>query len=338
MTGSEEPAKEGAATTPWSLHPNGRWVIGDAGRQPEVVPVPSTLLASTRPDIIIDGGRIGGLVYRATSQRGFGHQESGTPRQDAYVARPTRDDRWLLGCVADGVSEGRRSHEAADLVCRNMTGVLASALDELPAEVDAETWPQVAAELPWQRAVDEASTAVREAATVAVHLAYERRNDRAGLARLAERPLTESEARTVMSSTVTAFAVRTYPDRDGTFPAAVSAVGDSSALLLSDGGWQPLTGIKNTDTAIASSAVQPLPGNVTVQPIARHLRRGEALVVITDGLGDPLGAGAGVVGRFLAAMWAEPPDLLAFAGHTGFYRRTFADDRTAVVVWADPDG
>jgi hypothetical protein len=58
-------------------------------------------------------------------------------------------------------------------------------------------------------------------------------------------------------------------------------------------------------------------------------------VLITDGVGDPLGSGGGTVGRFLAHMWATPPEILAYAQHVGFYRKSFTDDRTAVTVWAD---
>jgi hypothetical protein len=44
-----------------------------------------------------------------------------------------------------------------------------------------------------------------------------------------------------------------------------------------------------------------------------------------------------VVGAFLAGRWQEPPDPLEFAHHVGFYRKTFVDDRTAVVVWVAPE-
>jgi hypothetical protein len=141
-----------------------------------------------------------------------------------------------------------------------------------------------------------------------------------------------------MSATAVVFIVSAVPAPDSGFPCAVAvAAGDSSALLLTDGQWRPITAVKNDGADIASSVVEPLPRQVTVRPTTHHLGRCEALVVITDGLGDPLGTGRGVVGRFLSAMWARPPDLLAFPQQAGFYRRTFTDDRTAVVVWGWPD-
>jgi hypothetical protein len=94
--------------------------------------------------------------------------------------------------------------------------------------------------------------------------------------------------------------------------------------------------VKNDGAEVASSGVSALPREVTVQPVAHELAPGEVLAVVTDGLGDPLGTGQGVVGRFLATMWSQPPDLLAFAQQAGFYRRSYTDDRTAAVLWIAP--
>jgi hypothetical protein len=55
---------------------------------------------------------------------------------------------------------------------------------------------------------------------------------------------------------------------------------------------------------------------------------------MTDGIGDPLAAGTGEVGRFLTGVWSTPPASgLEFAAHVGFARRSFDDDRTAVAFW-----
>ncbi|MEV6527258.1 protein phosphatase 2C domain-containing protein [Longispora sp. NPDC051575] len=336
-TVAEQPEPRTQPRPEWWRHDNERWIVGDAGRQPEVVPLPSTAIAATRPDTVVDGGRVGGLDFRATSTRGLGHQQAGTPRQDAYLVRPSRDGRWLVGCVADGVSEGRRSHEAADLVCHTVSRVLLDGLAATRPE-DLGDWQSAVERLPWQEAVDAASAAVVRAAHAAMQAVYRRRGDVESLASLEDAPLPEAAARTVMSSTAVAFLVSTAADSTGGHPFALTvAAGDSSALRLAAGAWHPLSEVKNAGADIASSAVRPLPRAVRTQPTSGVLRPGEALAVITDGLGDPMGAGQGVVGRFLADRWRTPPDLLAFAQHVAFYRRTFTDDRTAVVVWVDAD-
>jgi hypothetical protein len=116
-------------------------------------------------------------------------------------------------------------------------------------------------------------------------------------------------------------------------------IGDTSGWIIDqDGCWCPLQPVKNAGADIHSSAVSALPAPTqTPAPAVRAvLRPGEVLVVMTDGIGDPLGDGSGVVGEFLSRVWREPPPDLAFAAHISFTRRTFDDDRTAVAVWPIP--
>ncbi|MDT5024937.1 MAG: hypothetical protein QOE61_1363 [Micromonosporaceae bacterium] len=351
VTGSETPVASGAgdevvppapeaaaAKQPrWWRHRNGRWVIGDAGRQPEVVAVPSSVIAADRPDTVLAGGRLGALEYRGVSVRGFSHQEKGSPRQDAYQIRPSRDGAWLVGCVADGVAEGNLSHQAADLVCREATTHLGRVLADHPPTPEPD-WQKEVDALPWQHLVDAANTAIVAEALTIARAAYTRKPEYAEqLARLAEQEYTMSDARKSMSSTGVAFAVHSKVGDDGTYAALVAVLaGDSNAMLLREAAWHPLTPVKNEGAEVMSSGVESLPRPVTVEPIALQLQPGDLMVVMTDGLGDALASGAGIVGDFLATMWRQPPDQLAFAQHLGFYRRTFTDDRTAVAIWVEP--
>lgn len=313
--------EQGAA---WRRHEDERWIVGDPGRQHEMVPYPAELAAS-RPDTTIDGASLGGIVYRAVSLRGFSHWDKKEPRQDAYLLRISVNKQWLVGCVADGVSEPRYSHMAADIACREITRHIAAALDDQPAVTVPDDWRKLAEGLPWQQAVDEASAAMIAKARTGV-----RDPEHTG-------PLDGHTVRATMATTAVGFAVAATPSEDGQLPCAlVVAAGDSSALTLFRGRWHPVTAVKNTGSDLASNAVLALPRDVRIAPVTGFLRPGEALVVVTDGIGDPLGMGTGAVGQFLAAHWSRPPDLFAFAAHAAFYRRGFTDDRTAVAVWHKP--
>ena len=117
-------------------------------------------------------------------------------------------------------------------------------------------------------------------------------------------------------------------------------VGDSSALILRDGRtWQSLKGGKSDGGAIATSrtAALPMVSREPPQPTSALLGRDDVLVLITDGVGDPLGDATGPVGRFLAAKWSRPPLALEFAAQVDFARRSHDDDRTAVAVWPGPE-
>lgn len=318
MTTGCEPAAD------WWLHENGRWVVGDAGRQPDTVTAPAEI-AAARPDTTCDGARLGDLDYRAVSLRGTSHCQVGKPRQDAYLLRISTNREWLVGCVADGVSAGPFSHLAADVACREITRVLADALGSQPPVTEPGEWGKLVSDLPWQEAVDQASSAIVARAS-------------AGQPQLEPgSQLDAREVRATMATTAIAFAVATTRTPDGLLPFGVAvASGDSSALMLSEGRWRPLTAVKNADADIASNAVLALPREVAVLPLSGFLAPGEALVVVSDGIGDPLGQGTGAVGQFLAAHWSYPPDLFSFAGQAAFYRKGFSDDRTAAALWHRP--
>ena len=63
----------------------------------------------------------------------------------------------------------------------------------------------------------------------------------------------------------------------------------------------------------------------------------QVLVLMSDGVGDPLGAGTGEVGQTLAESWRKPPYILTFAAQVEFARRSFDDDRTVIAVWPVPE-
>lgn len=308
----------------WWRHENGRWIVGDPGLQPQTILRPAEI-APGRADTTFDGARLADIEYRAVSLRGLSHSAVGDPRQDSYLLRITDDKRWLVGCVADGVSQPKYSHMAADIACREITRHIAEALNGCPRVNDSDDWRKLAVGLPWQRAVDNASAAIVTKASAGFLTPENGEPPDAGI------------VRTAMATTAVGFAVGTTANEDGMIPWALAvASGDSSALVLSRGRWCPVTPVKNADSDMISNAVLALPRSVEVAPVSGFLQPGEALVVVTDGIGDPLGKGTGEVGRFLGAHWSRPPDLVAFAAHAAFYRRGFADDRTAAVVWHHP--
>ncbi|WP_170285485.1 protein phosphatase 2C domain-containing protein [Micromonospora palomenae] len=284
---------------------------------------------------MIDGADIGSITYRAASVRGLSHQERGEPRQDAYVVRFTRDLHWLVGCIADGVSSAKRSHEAAAAICDRITDILVDHLIENPPS-DPSEWAQEARAIPWDWAVGAANGAVADLARPYLAKASKRRGEPDDLV-TQKAPVPHAHARTIMSATALAFAVATEPSSDGTYRAMLANVaGDSAAFLLERDLWMPLTQIKNEGEHIFSSTVKSLPDDAQVVPKPLHLRPGQSLIMMTDGLGDPLGGATGSVSRFLGVNWRTPPDLLAFAQHLAFYRKTFTDDRTAVAIWPGP--
>ena len=314
--GAEQPAEaadDGPDPTAWSGGGFMPYEVGDPGRAAREVVAPPPLNPSDPADTQIDAAAAGGLVIRAASVRGISHRHEGTPRQDEYAICTTDDGRWLVVGVADGVSAGSLSHQAATIACRAAGALVRDAL-----VTDA---PEA---IPWAEVINAI------AGRIVVHGRRVLGEDGSG-------EISPADVARAMATTLVVAVVATGPGDDGTHLGALLAIGDTSAFVFgADRTWRPVTSVKNDGATVASSATIALP-YVPQDPLVAApltLAAGEALFVMTDGVGDPLGRGQGEVGDFLGEAWAEPPDPISFAGQVGFARRSYDDDRTTVGIWA----
>ncbi|MFD0575712.1 protein phosphatase 2C domain-containing protein [Dactylosporangium darangshiense] len=294
-----------------------RYRIGEPGAAAAVKPRPDPSEWDRR-DTVLDGVYIRDdldqdrVQLRAASVRGLAHRFAGTVRQDEYAFRRTDDGRHLVLAVADGVSSGRLSHQAAALVCRLGTKLVAASLAVKPPE-----------ELDWT--------------AVMLQLSQEIRRIAAGLLQIAE-PTHDEVVEQMAATALFGVLELRPPDGGNDLVAHVAAVGDSSAWVLRADGWEPLQAVKNSDGVVATSVTRALPlrsvkAEVTARPVI--VGRGEALVLMSDGVGDPMMDGTGPVGRVLAEAWRRPPAPLDFAAQVDFLRKTHDDDRTVVAAWVE---
>ncbi|WP_103350730.1 protein phosphatase 2C domain-containing protein [Amycolatopsis sp. CA-128772] len=295
--------------------------VGDPGRAAAAPSYPDREHWD-RPDTVVDGVVLAGddgrppLVLRAASSRGRGHRFHGKVRQDAYAFRC--GGRFVVTAVADGLSSRPLSHVAAEVVARHGCHLVAKQLETAaPEDLD---WPQILRVL-----------------AAKVLSAGRRELQGAPHPRVVE---ADAEVARELATTVL-FAVADLRPADGGHPVSVFAYGDSSAWVLRSGArWEPLNRVKDEGAVVAGSATDALPYLPTQPPgvVRTQLAPGDVLVLLSDGLGDPLDDGTGPVAEFLAEHWRCPPEPLAFAAHVDFARRSHDDDRTAVALWPDPAG
>jgi hypothetical protein len=285
--------------------------IGDAGAAADLEGSPA-MLAVPQPDAIIDAGLYGPLVVRAASVRGAGHRYDGTPRQDDFcLGAGGQNNEWFVVAVADGVSAGPSSHVASRAAVRFGVKLVTDRLAQMsPSDLD------------WNDIVG----------SVAGFVLAQARNE------TGNQQLTARDAARVMATTIVFAVVPVYPIQSGMRRCTVVPIGDTSGWVLRAGGrWASVTDIKNADNAVAVSATAALPllPSTGMVPLSVDLGPGDALFVLTDGVGDPLGDGTGEVGAALARAWARPPDRYQFAAQVDFRRRSHTDDRTVVAIWPD---
>jgi serine/threonine protein phosphatase PrpC len=292
------------------------FVVGDPGRAATAPSYPDPANWDHR-DTVLDGVVLRGadglpdITLRAASARGRSHRYEARVRQDAYAFRC--DGRFVVVAVADGVSSGPLSHVAANVVSQHGCHMISKQLETTPPEA-----------LDWGHTL-------RVLAAKVIN---------AGRRKLREtRPDAEEVDQSVIAkqlSSTALFAVVEMRPVDRFHPVHIFAYGDTSAWVLRSGvRWEPQLPVKNEGLDVASSATSALPWLSERPPPAVRSRLGadDVLLLVSDGIGDPLGNGAGTVGTFLAEQWRRPPEPLAFAAHVDFARRSHDDDRTAVAVW-----
>ncbi len=193
--------------------------------------------------------------------------------------------RFVLVAVADGADDASHSHRGAHLAVRHAVSYLAWALPGADLDV-----------VDMVGALRAADRAVRDAG-----------------------PNPETRR-----TTLTVAVIELGWTGQGHRYRAVR-VGDSPAMMLTDGVFLPLFGKRGGGDCL------PTPRG-PADGVRGVLRPGEALVVASAGVGTPVRESP--VGTYLAQAWAQPPGPVAFLHHLQFDLRAYDEDRTAVVVWA----
>jgi serine/threonine protein phosphatase PrpC len=259
-----------------------------------------------RPDVVIDGWSTPTVTVRGVSQRGHLHRYNGAPRQDDIALHHLPDGRVIV-LVADGVSGAPQSHIGANTATRYAAEWLHANLAD---DIGHTDWVSLLKSTAW---------AMTERAESLLGLAGP------------DPVLTEEQLATTLLCAVI------EPAGAGQLRAYVLGVGDSVAWLLSAGQFIEVVGGKTTPAdGVSSSAVVGLPRVPTeVIPMLVEFAAGDVLLLGSDGIGDPLGAGQGGVGNLLREVLTGPtvPSLIEFAHMVDFSRETFDDDRTLVAVW-----
>src|SRR5664280_756229 len=257
-----------------------------------------------RADTVVDAWTAGAVTVRAASVRGDGHRFEGAPRQDDFALGYHEDSGTVVVAVSDGVSSATDSAVGATAACRYTVGAALDLLDRGQC-------------IQWGELVRGAAWAVVEAHR-----------------QLTQTPRDPSAAERYCACTLIAAAIR--PGKDGCAEVSGAGVGDSALGVLAGDRIDRLTGGKpDDDSGIVAQAVVGLPRVPAELAEVRYTQRaGEVLLIGTDGIWDPLGAGTGLLGDLLrAALGTGPPDQVQFCRIVDFSRETFDDDRTLVAVW-----
>ncbi|MGW2545921.1 protein phosphatase 2C domain-containing protein [Kitasatospora sp. NPDC001574] len=259
-----------------------------------------------RADTECDGWSTGHVQLRMASVRGAAHRYYGKPRQDSAAATVHAPSGTVVFAVADGVSAAQAPELGSARACE---AAVRAVVERLEAGESAIGWAAVL-----RRAAD----ALTEQAASLLGVQ-------------------QPDPGTVEKLLATTLVVGTARSGPTGLDLALSRVGDSQAWLLDlrRASYQALFVSKTApDAVLVSGAVVPLPRcPEPVETAVGRLAAGQVLLVGTDGFGDPLGDGDGLVGALFARQLATPPSAVWLAHVLDFSRETFDDDRTLLAIW-----
>ncbi|MFF0388287.1 protein phosphatase 2C domain-containing protein [Kitasatospora sp. NPDC004615] len=261
---------------------------------------------SYRADTESDGWSTPRAQLRMASVRGNAHRYYGKPRQDSAAAAVHAASGTIVFAVADGVSAAEVPELGSALACESALGAVLDRLDAGQRPVE------------WAAVLRDAAAALLER----------------GAALLDDPAPDPAKVERLLATTLVVGTACPVP---GGLDVALSRVGDSGAwaLDLHHAAYRALFAPKSApDAEVVSNAVVPLPRCPEPAELAGcQLTAGQVLLVGTDGFGDPLGDGTGLVGALFARQLATEPSAAWLAHVLDFSRETFDDDRTLIALW-----
>jgi serine/threonine protein phosphatase PrpC len=277
------------------------------------------LRSSATAGIRADGADTSWCALRGATVVGIRHRLVGAPGQDAW-AWAGDGDRVVLA-VADGLGAFASSGDVASMVAA--VAVEAARRGEAAPAVEADQWLVAAV-----AAANEAAAMANEATAMANEAAAGGGvvvPGDAGAGGPADAADRQQGASTLVLAVI---------GRDGA--ADVVRVGDSTAFHLAGGVWTELfvdaEALSGDEVHSPVTAALPSPAP-EIQAVSVVLSPGEAVVLVSDGVGDPLRDGPTTVAPGLAEALSAPPHPLVLAAQADFSRQGCQDDRTIVGVW-----
>ena len=266
-------------------------------------------------DLEVDLGSLGGLRVIAGSTRGTKHQYYGQENQDAFHIAQTKNSKYLIVTVADGVGAQEYSSYGSRFVSHFVAEEIAVLLDDKIA-IESGALQQL----------------LRETTGRASDRMQQWRTD--DLYAPTKEPTHENK--NIVSSTLCVAVVPVEANIDGNRVIAIACVGDSPCYTLNGLAWN-LRSAVTKDGEFLEHGTDALPCAIGHEPFIEYfefnMSRSEVLVLMTDGIGTMLGSGNTVAGKWLAPRLSDPQLMTHFIQTLTADRQGEDDDRTLAVIY-----
>lgn len=305
-------------------------IVGDGvttfGAEPWWTPKNWNKLSSGKEmrDLVVQNGVHANLAVAGTTYRGRRHQLRGAPNDDSFRIAPLTgvSGSWIVAAVSDGVGSSRYSAIGSSVAAEHAVALIMHSLRKQQhvevSEYAASVRQQI---VPFLSKLTEA-------------VQQQTQNSQQDWIASAEyTPPTDTDLNE-LQATLTAVAVRAEPNVDGNFDGVLIAIGDSPALVLTDGSFRPLLEDRESD-GLHATATQGVFGADDAHVKTFALDPHDVLLLTTDGLASFLmyEGGNTALGDHIAGRWAQPIEATCFARDISFDLTSADDDRTAIAIW-----
>ena len=268
-------------------------------------------------DITCDIGTFGSSAVAAASLRGNKHKLDAKPCQDAFNVQSAKDKsgaKYVVSVLCDGMSSARYSHYGA----RRTSQVLSDALCRIIENSDIVDIDFVNANI--ESVLESCRRKVIPAEI-----------DLFGASGIDPTDAVDSD----FNTTVT-FLIAPSAEGGKNTKAIVGCIGDSPVFVLHspEGVWEQIGVIDSADELV-NPATAAFPGSIAIAIDELDLRKGDALVAMSDGVGNFINVRGNqtLLGNYLAKQWSTPVNMATFVNDVSFDMKSADDDRTVVAIW-----
>ena len=283
----------------------------------------SPLIASSKDGSYIPGSVADVFVHEnltigIVSVRGLSHEENKKVRQDSVAFGTSLDGRYLVGSIADGVSEADLSHKGSDYVAREV-------VKSICEKIDIGLHPK---ELPWE----DITNHIRDGLRVRGKRAFGIPKDMRG------QELDDCLARLV-GTTAEVLIIDCKKTNNQVVGIRASLAGDGYSFIIRNGSMISLGGGKDAffgGDYVSNEKVRALPKDPGVKyPLVNEVKllQDEAIFITSDGIGDDINKPDLGVDAYLHRKLAKPVPAYELLKIISYFAFQSHDDRSMIIVW-----
>jgi hypothetical protein len=258
------------------------------------------------------------LTIGVVAVRGLSHEENKKVRQDSVAFGVSADGRYLIGSIADGVSEAEFSHKGSYYATQKIVKSIRKKLDE-------GFHPE---NLPWEDITNHVRNELRARGKRTFKITEDVQDQEL-----------DSQLAKVIGTTAEVLIIDSKKINDQVSCIRASLAGDGYSFIISNDSMTLLGSGKETPSGdfVLNEKVRALPKDPGPKyPLINQvtISKNEAIFITSDGIGDDISKPDLGIDAYLCDKLAKPVPAYELLKITSYLAFQSHDDRSMIIVWA----